>query len=443
MNRGYASITVTASLAMATALTGCSAQDSGSPASTGSAPVTLTWWSWDESKSLDPIVAKFNATHEHIKLKVVKQADNPGTAANLRNVVAAGQDVPCLVKNFGEVPGLVGEGLLTDVTEVFQPYTSKGVYNEASYAGAKAGDRFFGIPTGFAPSFMMINRAVYDKHGVAVPKTWDDLIAAGKEFKKHGVYVMNLAGEDPSNLVNLVQQAGGTWYKIEGDTWKVDFLSPQSLKAGDVIQQLVDNGLVANQTYQDRPALISYFDSGKMVSLPTQTWQLGTYELNYKKSLGDWQPIDLPQFAGAPAFVTPAHGGALLVPKGCANVKEAVEAGVWMATSKDAVDASYQPDTKQYSWPGAIPDPSPWIDSAVPEKLFGERRGEAADIVLKAVQAGKDPWVLGPNYTGVFSELQDQWAKIVTKKITVRQALEHMQKFTVDDLKTKNINVEG
>ncbi|MGP3963994.1 ABC transporter substrate-binding protein [Nonomuraea sp. 3N208] len=428
-------------LATSVTLAGCGGEQPAAPQSKG--PVTITWWSWDEPKFLDPIVEKFNATHDHIKLKVVKQADLPGTAANLRNAVAAKQDVPCLVKNFGEVPGLAGEGLLEDVTEEFAPYTKKGLYNEAAYAGAQAGGRYYGVPSGFGPSFMIINRAVYDKYGIAPPKTWDELIAAGKELKKHGIYVMNLAGEDPSTLVNLTQQAGGTWYKVEGNTWKVDFLSPESLKAGEIIQQLVDNELVANQTYQDRPALIAYFDSGKMVSLPTSTWQLGNYELNYKKSLGDWQPIDLPQFADAPEFVTNAHGSAILVPKGCQSVKEAVEAAVWMTTSKEAVDASYQEDTKQYAWPGAIPDPSPWVDSAVPAKLFGERRAEAKDVILKAVKAARDPWVVGPNYTGVFTELQDQWAQIVTKKITVREALEHMQKFTVDDLKAKNINVQG
>ncbi|MEV6036553.1 hypothetical protein AB0L65_35745 [Nonomuraea sp. NPDC052116] len=125
------------------------------------------------------------------------------------------------------------------------------------------------------------------------------------------------------------------------------------------------------------------------------------------------------------------------------KLKEAVEAGVWITTAKEAIDASYQQDTKQYAWPGAVPDPSPWIDSVVPEKLFGERKGEARGVILKATQSGRDPWVVGPNFTGVFSELQDQWAKIVTKEITVCRALEHMQKFTVDDLKSKNINVLG
>ena len=252
---------------------------------------------------------------------------------------------------------------------------------------------------------------------------------------------MNLAGEDPSTLVNLIIQAGGTWYSVQGDAWKVDFLSPESLAAADIVQQLVDNGIVANQTYQDRPALIAYFDDGKMVSLPTSTWQLANYELNFKKSVGNWEPIDLPQFAGATQFVTPAHGGALLVPKGCQHLKEASEVGVWLNTNKDAIDASYDKTTGSYAWPGAVTDPAPWVDSTVPQKLFGSHRSEASPVILKAVRSGVDNWQVGPNYTGVFKELQDQWAQAVTKKITFRQLLEHMQTFTVADLKAKGINV--
>lgn len=441
--RNRSAVAAAVATVLAVTATACSSgSDDDSSSRKADGPVTLQWWSWDETKTTEPIAAKFNATHDDIKIKVVKQADNPGTAQNLRNAVAAGKDVPCLVKGFNEVPGLVGEGLLSDVTDALKPYVEKGLFNEASLPAVQAGGEYYAVPAGFAPTFMMINRKVYDKYGIAVPKTWDDMIAAGKKLKKHGVYVMNLAGEDPSALVMLVQEAGGSWYKQDGDSWKIQFTSPESLKAADVVQQLVDNGLVANQTYQDRPALIKYFDSGKMVSLPTATWQLANYELNYKQSLGDWQPIDLPQYADATSFTTPAHGSGLLVPKGCAHVKEAVEAGVWMNTSKDAIDASYQKDTKQYAWPGAVKDVTPWVDSVVPDKLFGEHKSEAREVILKSVEGAKDTWVVGPNYTGVFAELQDQWAKIVTKKITVQQALEHMQEFTVKDLKSKNINVE-
>lgn len=429
-------LTAGLALCLAAAMAAC-----GDSEETASGPVEVEMWNWGTETEVQPVVDKFNATHDKIKVKYVKQADNPTTATGLRNAVAAGQGIPCLVQNFGEVPSLLAEGLLADVTEPLKPYIDDGLFNEAAVKGAEVQGKYYGIPGGAEPAYFMINRAVYDKYGVAVPKTWDDVIAAGKALKPHGVQVMNLAGEDPSTLVNLVQQAGGSWYAVEGDAWKVGFLSPESLKAADVVQQLVDNGIVANQTYQDRPALIAYFDEGKMVSLMTQVWQLGNYEINFKKSVGNWQPVDLPQYSDATEFATPAHGSPTLVPKGCTHLKEATEAGVWFATSKDAIEASFNDETGAYPWPGSIPDPSPWIEQSVPEKLFGTHRADAVPVWLKSSKAGIDPWVIGPNYTGVFKELQDQWAQAVTKKITFQQLLQNMQKFTVDDLKTKGINV--
>jgi multiple sugar transport system substrate-binding protein len=415
----------------------------GGESGQGDGPVVIKMWSWNEERLVQPVVDKFNATHDDIRVRLVTQVDLPGAAANLRNAVASGEDVPCLVQSVGEVPSLTSEGLLTDVTDALQPYLDDGLFNEAALPAAMVGDRYYGVPAGFNPSFMMINRAVYDEYGVEVPTTWDELIAAGEELRPHGVYVMNLAGEDPSTLVNLVQQAGGSWYEIEGDAWRVNFLSEESRKAADIVQQLIDKDLVAHQTYLDRPALIEYFDSGQMASLPTATWQLTKYEIDFQQSTGDWQPIDLPQFSDAEEFVTPAHGGAELVPDGCEHVEEAVEVSVWKATNEDAINATLDPMTGMYAWPGAVPDPSPWVDSAVPERLFGDHRDEASDVILKAVEAGRDPWVVGPNYTGVFAELQDQWAKAVSGEITMVELLERMQDFTVEDLRSKNINVAG
>ncbi|MFI6335300.1 ABC transporter substrate-binding protein [Streptomyces sp. NPDC050535] len=441
VNRKQARVAAATAVVLSVVLAGCGSGDDGDSKAKG--PVTVEYWNWAEAKNIDPVVAKFNATHDDIELKFVKQADNPGTASNLRNAVAAGKNVPCLVQNFGEAPALASEGLATDITEALKPYVDKGLFRESALPAAQAADHYYAVPGGGTPAFMMINREIYDKYGIDVPKTWDDLIAAGKELKKHGVYAMNLAGEDPSTFIELVQQAGGSWYKIEGDQWKVDFTSPESLKAADVVQQLIDNDVVAHQTYMDRPALINYFDSGKMVSLPVSTWQLQNYEREFTKSTGDWEPVDRPQYTDAAEFVTPLHSptSGLLVPKGCEHAEAAVEAGVWLNTDKAAVDASYQSDTKQYSWPGALPDPTPWVDSAVPEKLFGKHKAEAREVILKAVEGGRDPWTAGPNYTGMFAELQDQWAKAVAKETTLKQLLDSMQKWTVADLKSKNINV--
>jgi multiple sugar transport system substrate-binding protein len=65
-----------------------------------------------------------------------------------------------------------------------------------------------------------------------------------------GVEVTNLAGEDPSTLMNLAQEGGAEWFTIDGDKWKVNFTDRATLAAAD-IQRLVDNDLVSHRTYKD------------------------------------------------------------------------------------------------------------------------------------------------------------------------------------------------
>ncbi|MFD8385763.1 hypothetical protein ACFV2X_45840 [Streptomyces sp. NPDC059679] len=120
MNSKRVRVATCAAVVLSVVLTGCGGGDGGT---TGKAegPVTIEYWDWLEAKNVDPVVAKFNATHKDIKLKFVKQADNPGTQQNLRNAVAAQKHVPCLVQNFGEAPSLASEGLAQDVTEELAP----------------------------------------------------------------------------------------------------------------------------------------------------------------------------------------------------------------------------------------------------------------------------------------------------------------------------------
>ena len=47
----------------------------------------------------------------------------------------------------------------------------------------------------------------------------------------------------------------------------------------------------------------------------------------------------------------------------------------------------------------------------------------------------------GPNQAAAFDELQGWWGKAVVGQVTIREALEHMQEWTVADLESKNIKV--
>lgn len=126
MNRKQGRVAAATAVTLSVVLAGCGSGGDDADAK-DKGPVTIEMWGWGENRVVDPIVKKFNATHDDIKLKFVKQADNTSAAANLRNAVAAGKGVPCLVQNWdAEATSVAAEGLTADVTEYVAPYVEKG-----------------------------------------------------------------------------------------------------------------------------------------------------------------------------------------------------------------------------------------------------------------------------------------------------------------------------
>ena len=61
-------------------------------------------------------------------------------------------------------------------------------------------------------------------------------------------------------------------------------------------------------------------------------------------------------------------------------------------------------------------------------------------VISKAQAASVGVFSEGPDYDAWFPELQDQWGKAMDKQITVKQALQNVQDFVAQDLKSKGIS---
>lgn len=420
-------------------LAGCSASADPSASSTSTEPVVIDVWGWD-AETTPNVVKAFNASHTDIQVNYVLQASNPATVTNFRNVMASKKGIPCYVPATGPVTTAVVNGWAQDITEYIKPIEDK--FSPGALAGAKVGDKYYGFPFGADATFAMVNEKIYSDNGIAVPKTWDELIAAGKQLKPKGITVINLAGEDPSPLIQIEQLAGAQWFSIDGDSWKVDFTSAASMKAADVIQQIVDNDLASHQTYQDRPALYAYFDSGKLATIPLAWWSMNGYRTNFKSSLGSWKAVDYPQLSGADTFQTPGIANPGIIPVGCEHPAAAVEYQTWVATSEAGIAASKNAKTGAIQLPTALKDVSNYTSEIVPDDLIvpDQSKQDVGAVIAKAQAASIGAFNQGPNYDAWFPELQDQWGKAMDKQITVAQALENVQAFVEQDLKTKGIN---
>jgi multiple sugar transport system substrate-binding protein len=427
-------LALSAALAAAAMLSACAGGAAPAAQPTQSGPVTIDVWGWN-AETGKQVADAFNAAQSDVKVNYVLQASNTATQTNFRNAMEAKSGVPCLVLVFAPLTTLVVNGWAQDITDAVKP--TEDTYNDGAKAAAKVNGQYYGLPAGADGQFMIINKDTYTKFGVKVPTTWQEFVDAGKTFKAQGVDVTNLAGEDPSTLMNLAQQGGAEWFAIDGDKWKVNFTDKATLAAADIVQQLIDNDLVSNQTYKDKPALYSYFDSGKMASTTTQWWSLTGYKTNFPATSGHWEAVPIPQFS-ADKKATPGRSTPSFVPVGCENPEAVVRFADWLATP-EGIEAGKNPKTQSVGLPTSLKDPSPYVKDIVPQGFFVDD-SKAADVIVDAQKATVGKFELGPNYDAWFPELQDQWGKAVAGKIKLSEALKNVQTFVADDLKKKGIS---
>jgi multiple sugar transport system substrate-binding protein len=431
-----------AGIALAGLLSACGGSGSGDDASSkSSGPVTLDFWGWANGQ--EAVVKAFNASHKDIKLKYTKVTDQLTMQKQLTNAVKAG-NAPCLLQNTAEyVTSWVSQGALADITRYVEG--AKDKFNSGSWASAQVQGRMYGVPTSSAPNFTIYRTDIFQKYGLKPPANWDDFVAAGKVLKKHGIKITNYAGEDPSTLEVLAMQAGAHWYAIDGNSWKVDFQDPGTLKAAKVIQEIIDNDLNSKLSFADYAAVQRNYDNGGTATRQISTWQMAGMVQNFSKSFGKWALAPWPMYQGE-APKTPAGtnltGSVTLVTKQCKSQEQAAKAALWMSTAAGAVKTMASPETGSGVMP-ALKDSGAYVGESISQKLLGTNYAPAQKVVTDSLGTVTTDWTFGPDWTAMFTEMQAGWAKVVDKQEKVTDLLAHMQQWTVNDLKSRGISVKG
>jgi multiple sugar transport system substrate-binding protein len=430
-----------AGIALTGLLSACGGSDSSDSGNKSSGPVTLDFWGWANGQ--EAVVKAFNASHKDVQLKYTKVTDQLTMQKQLTNAVKAG-NAPCLVQNTGEyVTSWVSQGALADITKYVEDEKDK--FNPGSWSTAQVQGKMYGVPTSSAPNFTIYRTDIFQKYGLKPPATWDDFIAAGKVLKKHGIKITNYAGEDPSTLEVLAMQAGAQWYSIDGNSWKVNFQDPGTLKAAKVIQEIIDNDLNSKLSFADYAAVQRNYDNGGTATRQISTWQMSGMVQNFTKSFGKWAVAPWPTYEGE-AAKTPAPtnltGSVTLVTKGCKSKEQAAEAALWMSTDQTAVKTMASPETGNGVMP-ALKDSNAYVGESISQKLLGKNYEPAQKVVTDSLGTVTTDWTFGPNWTAMFTEMQAGWAKVVNKEEKVTDLLAHMQEWTVKDLKSRGISVKG
>ncbi|WP_049573733.1 extracellular solute-binding protein [Nonomuraea sp. SBT364] len=348
-----ATTVTTAALALGLAACGGGAEPAANePAASASASgpkyagQTLTVWRLGtpndpSQKYMDDLVAEFKTTTgAEVKVEWIPwpQVNDKFTAA------AAGGEGPDVTEiGNDQVPLWQSQDALAPIT----PVTTGGEHAQIpkNLFGLETIDgEVYAMPWGAGTRAVMYRKDWFEDLKIEVPKTWDEVIAAGQKIQKEkGKDVDGFAfngGSDANHLLGaLAWSEGGEYATKEGDKW-VGKLTDPTFKAGfEAYTGIVTSGVSGkSRLTQNTTDIRTRFSNGKVGMYLTASWDIATIKEESKGKLKEDQMafFPLPSRAGgeAPAF----FGGNDIAVWNDAKNKELATEFVKTATSKKWAD---------------------------------------------------------------------------------------------------------
>ncbi|MFH8370923.1 ABC transporter substrate-binding protein [Streptomyces sp. NPDC018031] len=358
-------------VALALTLTACGSSDDDGGGSAGGSPSdikaalekggTIKVWAWEPT--LKKVAEDFEDKYPKVKVELVNSGTNTDAYTALQNAISAGSGVPDVAQiEYYALGQFALSESLTDLSgfgadELDDTY-SPGPWNAVSYD-----DGIFALPMDAGPMALFYNKKVFDKHGVPVPRTWDEYVTAAKKLHEADpdVYITNDIGE-AGFTTSMIWQAGGRPYKVDGTKVSIDFTDEGSTAYARTWQKLIDDDLVAPVPSWSEEWYKGLSD-GNIATLAIGAWMPANLTSGAPGASGDWRVAPLPQWKPGASVSAENGGSSLAIPRKSGNkalayafveyanagdgVKSRVAEGAFPATtailkSKDFLDRKYE-----------------------------------------------------------------------------------------------------
>jgi multiple sugar transport system substrate-binding protein len=280
---------------------------------------------------------------------------------------------------------------------------------------------------------------VFQKLGLDAPKTWDDYAADARKIhaanKKQ--YLGTFSANDPGWFAGLSQQAGASWWGINGDTWSVAINEPNTQKVANYWGGLVQEGVVDNKPMYT-PEWNAALNDGTQVGWLGAVWGPGVLEGNAANTKGKWKAALLPNWDTAKPANGNWGGSATSVTSQSKHKEQAAQFVSWLNTDPAAIKllagtANVYPASNDATATALTAPPA----------FFANQ----PDFYQLAAEAGKitNPFTYGPNVNVAYNAYNDAFGKAAQSKkpADFAAALTTMQQQTVDDLKNTGFKVAG
>ncbi|MDQ0956487.1 raffinose/stachyose/melibiose transport system substrate-binding protein [Streptomyces sp. B4I13] len=307
-------------------LASCGGSDSGS-----SDGKTLKLWHYEGPDSAmgaawNAAIKEFEAKHPGVKVKFEEKGFEQ--IQKTAPMVLNSSDAPDIMEyNKGNATaGLLSkQGLLTDLTDEvtkrgWDKKLSAGVKTTSQYDtnGVMGSGKWYGVPNYAEYTMVFYNKDLFDKYGIAEPKTFDDLTAAMDEFVAKGITPLANSGAEYMAQQYLYQlalsKADRSWVdKYELYKGKTDFHDAAWTYGATTFADWVKKGYISKTSSGAKAEDAGVaFTQGRNPILFSGSWWYGRFKTENKF---DWGTMLWPG-----SNLTLGSGGNLwVVPKGAKN----------------------------------------------------------------------------------------------------------------------------
>lgn len=399
--------------------------------------VELTYWAW--APNLEKVVDLWNKDNPNIHVTVNKQDGGDPAVTKLLTAVKAGSGAPDLIQaEYQKIPTLVAADALADLSKTSAAETkshfAEGVWNSVTLGG----DALYGVPQDTGPMVFYYRADIFESLGLDVPTTWDEYASAAKKVHDAdpSVYLGTFSSNDAGWFTGLAQQAGASWWGIDGDAWNVKVDQEPTQKVASFWGGLVEDGSIDNKPMYT-PEWNTALNSGKQIGWLSAAWAPGVLSGNAGTTAGKWKAAPMPQWDTANPSTGNWGGSSTAVTTQSKYPDAAAKFATWLNTDPAAVKALVEVA-------GIYPADSAGAESsltAAPEFFsnqpdFYKVVGEAAKTV--------GSFTFGPNVNVTFNAYNDEFAKAAQakKQSAFLDAVTNMQETTVNDLKKTGFTVK-
>lgn len=402
--------------------------------------VKLTYWSW--IPGVEKAVAEWNRQNPDIQVSVKSTpAGNAGTYQNMSNALKAGKAPDLGQIEYDSLASFRLQEGLTDIASCAGVKEAEGGFVDWTWSqvtfGANGEDGVWAVPQDTGPMALFYRKDLFEKHGIAVPKTWDEYYEAAKKLKKADskAYMTHFSQTDPNWFSGLLWQKGANMFAQDGDAWKVDVDSPAAGEVADYWQKMIDEKLVATDLQGFSPALYKAWNNGEVATWVSAAWGYSTIRDNAKATAGKWAVAPMPQWSAGENKAGNWGGSTTAVLGKSKHPYEAAKFALWLNTDPKALEILNREG-------GLYPAATAGLELAALKKPVDFYGGQKVfDVFADASRNVTTDWTFGPTMTDTYRFMGDGIAGALGGKGTLKDALKTTGAKTVDSLEKQSLEV--